>query len=213
MSSSKQQKGTKWFVRVTAPHSHCEAKVKMLCESIDVKCAAIGYHIGAKTKKPHIHIAVEMLTELQKQSMDVRLKKLFEVKGADYSNKPWDGSLKALSYLYHDKDGTVVFHKMDLTESQMDEIRRTVDVYADIVHAAKEKASTRIPDKIVEMMGGEQWRIDQVVRRIYQGVRNKEWYDPGPMMDRYVREILLRSSGETDYVDYFTMQFIAKFDR
>lgn len=194
-------KSTMWFVRITAPHEHCDTKLKIVKEWIDVSSMAIGYHIGEKTQKPHIHIALKMGKELQKQSVDVRFKTLFGVKGSDYSSKVWDGDHKVLSYLYHDKSGRVEFYKMELTESEKATIQTTSDVYAEIVKTAKAKASTRIPDRILEEMGDTQWSEKQIITRIYQGVRSTEWYDPGHMLDRYVNEILLRSSGPIDYVE------------
>lgn len=203
---SKQSRSTKWFIRITAPHDHCRTKLADVLTWVDHKCSAVGYHIGKKTQKPHIHIAMEMLTDLQKQSLDTRLKKLFDVKGSDYSSKAWDGSHKALSYLYHDKEGKVEYHKMELSDEEKKEIETTVAVYNEIVTTAKEKASTRIPDRILEEMGKDQWDELRVIKRIYQGVRAREWYDPGPMMDRYINEILCRSSGERDYVNELAEQ-------
>lgn len=210
---SKQVKSTKWFVRITAPHEHCGVKLDEVKGWVDLVGYAVGYHVGAKTSKPHIHLALIMHSELQRQSIDVRLKKLFGVKGSDYSSKVWDGSHKALSYLYHDVSGKVEMFRMTLTKEEEEEIARTVSVYSDIVTTAKAKASTRIPDRILEEMGSDQWSERQIIHRIYMGVRAREWYDPGHMIDRYVNEILLRSSGDIDYVSVLTEQLIAKRSR
>lgn len=205
---SKQVTSTLWFVRITAPHSHCETKLKEMCEWIDLSGYAVGYHVGAKTAKPHIHLVITMLKTLQRQSLDVRLKKLFEVKGSDYSSKVWDGNHKALSYLYHDVAGKVEYFRMTLSPEELAAVKHTADTYREIVTEAKTKASTRIPDRILEEMGGDVWTERQIITRIYQGVRNRDWYDPGPLLDRYVNEIMLRSDEEN--VKYFTELAVAR---
>lgn len=208
-------KSDKWFIRITAPWSHIETKILELQGWIDFKSYAIGYHIGNKTKKPHAHIAIIMAKELQQQSMNVRIKKVFDVSKSDFASKVWDGSNKVLSYLYHDKEGKVEFHKMDLTPEQVAAIKQVAEVYEGIVTDAKEKASTRIPDKVLQVIAdsGKTWSPREIARYIYSEVSKGTWHSPGPMMDRYVEEILVRQTGGDEYVDYLTDKFMAKWAR
>jgi len=104
-----QASGSHWFIRITGPHEFIETKLKLMKEWIDIKRMAIGYHIGNKTGKEHIHIALELLKAIQQQSINKRIKTLFNVTGSDYSSKLWDGSNKVLSYLYHDEKGKVEY--------------------------------------------------------------------------------------------------------
>jgi len=199
---------TSWFIRITAPHSHLRTKVNELKENIDVVKMAIGYHTGSKTNKEHVHIALQLMTGLQQQSINKRIKKLFEVSGADYSSKIWDGSYKVLSYLYHDETGTVEYHKFDISPEQMAEIKRTHEVYKEIVQTAKAKASTRIPERILLEIeeSGEKWHIRRILTRILTGVKNNEWYPPGPQMERIVQEIRIKQDPESaipELVDYY----------
>lgn len=201
-----------WFLRITAPHSHNEAKLKLLKESVDVKRMAIGFHVGNKTKKEHIHIALELYKPVQQQSVNKRIKKLFEVKGADYSSKTWDGSHKVLSYLYHDESGKVEYFKMELTPDEMSEIQRTREVYKEIVQTAKAKAATRIPERILDEIKetGEVWTMRQIIRRILEGVNKNEWYPPGIQMERIVQEIRIKQDPETaiaELTDYYMERF------
>lgn len=210
MPSTKES--SQWFVRVTAPHSHNESKLKVLKESIDVKRMAIGFHTGNKTKKEHIHIAIEFHKSIQQQSVNKRIKKLFEVGGADYSSKMWDGSHKVLSYLYHDEKGRVEFHNMGLTSEELALIETTKEVYKDIVQTAKAKASNRIPDRILEEIKqlDEVWTMRQIITRILIGVRDDEWYPPGIQMERIVQEIRIKQDPDraiNDLTEYYMLKF------
>lgn len=207
------KESTKWFIRITAPWEHIETKVKKVQEWIDLSGYAIGYHIGTKTGKAHAHIALAMLKSLQQQSINKRLKDVFGVKGADYSSKVWDGSLKAISYLQHDPSGKVEFHRWELSEAEKAEVQTLATVYSSIVEDAKDKASTRIPDRVLEAIeaSGSTWSPTQIARHIYEGVREKKWYSPGQLMSRYVEEILVRQKGGEEYIDYLTDRFMEKW--
>lgn len=197
-------KSMNWFVRITAPWLMLEPKVNEVKSWIDVSGVAVGYHIGGKTKKEHVHLAISMCKELQKQSIDVRFKKLFGVKGADYSSKIWDGSDKVLSYLYHDPKGKIEYHKMELSAERLDAIKKTADVYSDIVKTAKDKASTRIPDQCLEAIkaSGEEWTDRKIAKFIISGIAQGKWYNPGMFqIEKYVQEVALRQNPTGDYVD------------
>lgn len=213
----KSDKSTKWFIRITAPWEHLEAKYKLMREWVDHTCSAIGYHIGSKTGKPHCHIVLEMRTELQKQSLDVRTKKLFGVKGADYTSKIWDGNKKAMSYLYHDKAGKVEIN-MDLSEEDRNEIQRLVVVYDNIVSTAKAKASYKCVDVVLEAIkeSGRCWTTREIARYIFSGVREGKWHPPGSMMARYVDEIRIKQGSDEDAaaaIDAMTSAFLSSYER
>lgn len=206
------KESAQWFIRITAPHTLLEAKVREMKEWIDIKRMAIGYHTGNRTGKEHIHIAIELLKALQQQSINKRVKKLFGVTGSDYSSKIWDGSHKVLSYLYHDEKGKVEYFKMELTPEELTEIQRTHEVYKEIVTTAKQKASNRIPERILEEIkeGGEKWSMRQIIRRILEGVNKDEWYPPGQMMERYVQEIMIKQNPE-DAIPALTDYYVNRF--
>lgn len=206
-----------WFVRITGPHEYLETKIKKLQEWIDLSHYAVGFHTGKKTQKQHIHIVLALNGELQQQSLNARCKKLFDVKGSDYSSKVWDGSHKAISYLYHEPGAKIDYFRFSLSPTELEEIQRVAQVYNEIVLDKKEKASTRIPDRVLEEItqSGRQWNIRQIVSRVYLGVRTGDWYSPGHMMTRYVEEILLRQkpTGDADYLEFLTDTFCTKFIR
>lgn len=200
-------KSPNWFIRITAPHELLRTKLNEVKSWLDLKEMAIGFHKGEKTKKEHIHIALKMTIELQQQSMNARMKKIFGVERADYSSKVWDGSLKAISYLYHDETGSVEFYKMELTEDQKKEISDTVQIYKQITINAKLKASNRMPERIIEEIkaSGEKWGLRKVIMRILDGVESNEWFPPGAMMEKYVQEILIKTDPDSKKVlcDYY----------
>lgn len=213
----KSDKSTKWCIRVTAPWEHCEIKYKAIREWIDHRSSAIGYHIGGKTGKAHCHIVIEMSAELQKQSLDVRVKKLFDVKGADYSSKIWDGNKKALSYLYHDKSGKVEIN-MEMTDEEKKEVENLVVVYDEIVTTAKGKASYKCVDVVLEAIkeSGETWEARKIARYIFSGVREGKWHPPGSMMERYVDEILIKQGNDSDayrVIDAMTDAFMRRYEK
>ena len=67
-------KSSKWFIRITSPWDHIRSKVSTIQGWIDYESMMIGYHHGDKRGAPHAHFCLVMKTELQKQSIDVRMK-------------------------------------------------------------------------------------------------------------------------------------------
>lgn len=215
----KSDKSTKWFIRVTAPWEHIEIKYKAMREWIDFNSSAIGYHIGSKTKKPHAHIALILNTDLQKQSVDVRCKKLFDVKGSDYSSKPWDGCKKALSYLYHDKAGKVDMG-IELSDEEKKEVESLVTVYNEIVTTAKAKASNRMVDYVLDAIkeSGEIWSDRRIYEYMAKAIAEEKFHSVGQLrMECYLDDILLRQSKDALYiestVDHMADKFFARYRR
>lgn len=215
----KSDRSSRWFVRVTAPWEYIEQKCKALCEMVDYNSSAVGYHIGNKTKKPHAHLAIIMNTELQKQSFDVRMKKIFELKGTDYSSKPWDGCKKALSYLYHDKAGKVDMGIV-LSEDEKKEISDLVVVYADIVTTAKAKASNKLTDYVLDAIkdSKEIWSKKRIYEYMLKAIASNKFHSPGQMrMECYIDDIILRQSADPLYleatIDSMSHKFFLRYDR
>lgn len=213
----KSDKSTQWFVRITAPWEHIETKYKLVREWIDHISSAIGYHHGTKTGKAHAHIVIQLRSELQKQSLDTRFKKMFDVKGSDYSSKIWDGSKKAISYLYHDPAGKVEVN-IPLTDVEIKEIESLRTVYEEIVTTAKAKASYKCVDVVLEAIkeSGRTWKAREIVTYIFTGVRAGKWHPPGSMMERYVDEIRIKQGSDVDafhVIDGMVNSFMQKYER
>lgn len=214
----KSDKSSCWFIRITAPWEHIEAKYKIMLGWIDYTNSAIGYHHGAKTKKAHAHIVIKLRSELQKQSLDTRCKKLFDVKGSDYSSKLWDGSKKAISYLYHDKEGKVEIN-MPLTDEEKKEVENLVIVYDEIVTTAKAKASYKCVDDILDAIkvSGKTWTNREILTYLYAGIRGCKWHSPGSMMlERYLDEIRIKQGSEEDSeyaIESMVTSFLTRYEK
>lgn len=197
---AKLERSDKWFIRITSPWTLLESKVAEMKGWIDVVSMATAYHVGAKTEKEHVHIVLTMSKDLQKQSIAERIKKTFGVKGNGMlSIKVWDGDLKVYAYLRHDEKGKIDYYKLTFSEEEEKAIQSTNLIFKDIVKNAKEKATTRIPDRILEEMGGERWTRTKIIRRILEGVKRSEWYPPGPRMEAIVQEVWIKS--DPDAID------------
>lgn len=179
-------------------------------EWIDISGMAIAYHTGTRTEKEHIHIALTMMKSLQRQSIADRIKKLYGVKGNEQlSIKTWDGDLKVYAYMRHD-ESEVEYFKITLTPDQEERINQTNLIYTDIKKEAKQKASNRIPDRIIAEMAGSTWKPKAIIRRILVGVREGEWYPPGHQMERYVQEIMIKTN--KDAVDLLTDYYYERYN-
>lgn len=193
-------KSTKWYVRITAPHEHCENKLRDVKGWIDYEASMVGFHIGGKTGKPHIHIALKMKTELQKQSIDARFKKLFDVKGADYSSKIWDGDNKALSYMYHDEGGRVI-SDLGLSEAEIADLKRMNAIVQEQVKVAKEKASYKCVEYVLEKIreSGYTWTAYEIGWCIQQAIYSGRIHEPGDyQLERFINEILCKQCTSED---------------
>lgn len=207
---AKQERSDKWFIRITSPWTLLEPKINEMKEWIDIKHMITAFHKGSKSEKEHIHIALQMEKSLQKQSIADRIKKLYGVKGNEQlSIKVWDGDLKVIAYMRHDKTKPLDYFKITLTDEQEKYINDIDTVYIDIVKKAKEKAATRIVDKIIEEMAGSKWKPRAIIRRILIGVKNGEWYPPGQMMERYLQEIMIKT--DPDAVDSLTDYYMDRY--
>lgn len=184
-------KSNKWFIRITAPWDHIRPQLETMKGWIDYKGMMVGLHHGDKRGAPHAHIVLELTSELQKQSIDVRCKKLFGVSGAQYSSKAWDGDKKALSYLYHDKEGLVI----DFMGLSPEEIKELVEINKQVqkvVEVNKGKASHKVVDYVLSKanIGWSRWDIGECILR---AVAHGEFYDPGDFaLERYINEIELK---------------------
>lgn len=208
MGKSQQVASALWFIRITAPHEHCEAKITNVREWIDFSGAMVGYHIGAKTEKPHIHIALSIKSPVQQQSMGSRIRKVFGVKGAsEYSIKVWDGNPNALSYLYHDAEGKVVDYGFNFTPEFITRLKETNTIIQEQVKQAKEKAGFKVVDYVMDKIAEDReknesehlWTKQEICECIIEAVYNKQFYYPGDFaLGKYIMEIEIKQTRKVD---------------
>lgn len=194
-------KSRQWFIRITAPWEFIEGKLNDIEAKIWYDGMMIGYHIGDKGGAPHAHIALKIKSELQKQSIDKCLKEVFNiVNRTTYSSKVWDGDNKALSYLYHDPKGRVD-NRMRLSDIEIDDLRRNCALVQAAVKVAKEKASNKLIDYVIERYD-RLWTRWDIASCILRAVAEGKFHDPGDYnLERYVNEIELRCAHKEELED------------
>lgn len=195
-----KQKYSHFFFRITAPWEHIENKVKTIFEWIDYSGCMIAYHIGQKTEKPHAHIALVLKSLLQKESLDVRIKPLFGVKGSDYSSKPWDKDPQALRYGFHDPKGKVVNH-LGLTEAEITQLKAESVIATQAKEDAKKRASNRLPDYILEKIksSGDIWTQEEIAYEMFKAVYEGLFHNPANThFENYINEVMIKQSRNED---------------
>jgi len=176
MSRARDNKSTQWFVRITYPKAECKAKLDVVVPW--AKTILALSHVGEKNEREHIHIAIEFTSEIAKQTMDVRFKKLFPVKGPDYSSKIWDGNVDALSYMFHDAQHEVLANKghSDDDIQRYKELHKKVDA---VVQQNKLRAPGRKVDLLLEKFAGEIPTRREIGIEFLRMIRSGEMYEPG----------------------------------
>lgn len=185
-----------WFIRIDGPHEHLRNKLSDVSGWIDYNGMCWALHNGVNNKEnPHVHICLKLSSCIQKQSLDTRIKKLFGVKGAEYSSVVWDLKDEALQYLFHEDEECEWFNGLQLDPDRISTLKLNCKIVKDAVEKAKEKASHRVVDKILDLIAksGNKWSAYDIGFEIQKMVWRKESYDPGNfMLERYIYEILAK---------------------
>lgn len=196
--------GFAWFVRVTLPHTIIAEKMKQVLGWIDlVRVLAIG-HKGDKTEKEHVHILLHLSKELQKQSLDVRLKNVFGVKGADYSSKPWDGKDSAGGYMFHDVNYVVLGNK-NFSDTDIQRYQKLNDDTQKVIAINKERGGNKSVEAVLEIFKGcRNATADEIGKEFLRRVRDGHMYDPGDWKLRsMIEEVRMKlCEGEEDFNNY-----------
>lgn len=185
---------TMWFVRVTKSHAESIDLVNsfVMMRSPD-RLLCIG-HVGDKTEKEHIHMALKLQKSCQKQSVDVAIKKLFAVSGADYSSKVWDGREDACSYMFHDDNYKLICSKGFTTED-LERFKAAHAKVAEVVEINKERGAKRVVDRVVKYYRDQQCipTRERICGHFLRMIRDGEMYEPGDYgLKKYVEEVLCK---------------------
>jgi len=175
---------------------------------IDVSGILATYHIGAKKENPHTHFIIDMTTTLQKQSFDIRIKKIFDIetskaKANCWSSKPWDGKYGegAGSYLFHEEpDGDPIIQKGFSNEDVrvFREAAKTVDR---VLKMNSEKASTKLVDAAVAEFSKD--KDDFISERdvgmfmCKRCIDGSNYYPGTFVLKKYIEEAMLKLKGES----------------
>lgn len=205
---SKSQKSKTWFVRLDGAEEYLRQKCGELATWIDVKAVLAVYHVGGSKENPHIHALIELSSELQKQSFDKRVKKLYGIeKRSQYSTKVWDGvrDAGASSYVFHETEAKVVFNK-GWTDVELEAAKASCAAVQKVVALNKERASTKLVDKAVEHFNGQAPTRYEILSWMLHECREGNSYYPGTfMLKKYVEEVQLKLTDKHDF-DQFVLE-------
>lgn len=199
-----------WFVRVDGVESFLRQKCGELSRWIDVSICHGVYHAGASKENPHTHIIIKLLGSLQKQSFDIRIKKLFEVeKRSQYSTKLWDGNYGegAGSYLYHESNDSPVLCSKGLTELHIQQFKDANASVQKVVALNKAKANTKLIDFAMEEFQNASWNNYDMEKDIFMYMLKRckdglNYYPGDGLLKRYVQEVHLKLCPDQNFEGY-----------
>lgn len=181
-----------WFCRITLPHSIITEKISKLSEWIDLVNVLCLLHTGDKTEKEHCHFTITLTSELQKQAFDKRVRLIFDVKGADYSSKPWDGESSANSYMFHDPTFSIVLNKGYTSDDITSFITANAQVQK-IVAINQSRGPGKIVQSVVQQLQGTLPDKIQIGTILLEKIRDGEMYEPGNYkLAQLIEEIYLK---------------------
>ena len=181
-----------WFVRITHPHELLKLKTPTVLGWIDLLQILFIGHTGDKTEKEHGHMVIKLKGPLQKQSLDVRLKTLFNVKGADYSSKPWDGADGACGYMFHDTK-YVLLANVGFSDSDIQRFQDLNTKTQEVIAVNKEKGGNKNIEAVLEIFKDCKPTRTEIAKQFLRRVRDGKMYDPGDWKLRsMVEEITMK---------------------
>lgn len=201
----KADKSFNWFVRVDVDKLGGIACAGIMIQWIDLKRLLMVHHMGEKKDNPHVHFVIELKSELQKQSLDTRLKKVFTIeKRSQYSSKIWNGDDECCSYMFHEPNADIL-HNQGFTEDEINRFRAINDSVQKVIAINKDKASCRAPERAVahfaDSSPGRREVLEWFLNEIHEGLM----YDPGDFrLATYVEEVVNKCTAKADwgwYVD------------
>lgn len=187
-----------WFIRVTLSHEHLLSLSPSLMSWVDLEKVLFIGHTGNKTEKEHGHMLLVLRNELQKQSVDVRLKNLFHVKRADYSSKPWDLADGAGGYMFHDRKFILICNK-GFTDEDIERYKQLNEKTQAVIEINKERGANKNTEAILEIFKGEKPTRQEIGVEILRRVRSGQLYDPGDWkLKSMVEEITMKLCASED---------------
>lgn len=169
------------------------------------RCLMVG-HVGLKTEKEHVHCIIELSKVLQKQSLDVRLKSVFGVSGADYSSKLWDGNMEhgAGSYMYHDPSATEIYNK-GFSDDDIKLFRQCNQQIQEVVEENKSRASGRCVERTLKTISesNRQWTRRDIAYQLLSDIRDDKMYECGDfVLKKYIEEIYMKQLSDKQWDSY-----------
>lgn len=142
-------------VRIDAREGY-HAKIAMMITQKDYEAMIGVKHLGQTGENPHYHLVIQ--TNVKNDAIRKRFKQIFtEGKGNGHmSIKVWDGSIDAISYLFHETEQCEVVVRKNISDELLEKAKsRNRDVQEE-VKKAKDKASWKLEEVIFEELKGNQ---------------------------------------------------------
>jgi len=193
-----------WFVRITKPHDQLKERFAQIATWVDLHSVLFIGHNANKAENAHGHMLVRLNSELQKQSLDVRIKSIFDVKGSDYSSKPWDLQDGAGGYMFHDIDYVMLGNKgfsVETIQRYQDLNKKTQEVIA----VSKNKGNGRNVEAVLESFAGQAKPTrHEVAIAFLRRIKDGDMYEPGDFkLKAMVEEVMIKlCANESQFLDY-----------
>lgn len=206
-------KSNKWFVRVDGNKEFLEQKLKELKGAIDTEKILGLYHLGEKSDNPHCHFVITTSTEIQQQSFNIRVKKLFAIeKKSQFSVKVWNGEDGACSYMFHECNEVILINK-GYSDDDISKFRELNSKVQEVIAINKQRGG-RVVDKLLERYGDDTPSRREILNDMLEMVRDGEMYEPGDyQLMKYVEEVYLKTTGKVDFEEYVEERYRKLFLR
>jgi len=166
-----------YCMRVDALDGYAD-KLPLLTACQDYRSLIAVRHKGNKGENPHYHLVVQ--TGIAGQAFRVRMRKIFDQGSGNghMSIKPWDGSIDAIAYLFHEDENTAVLVQHNISDETVAQAKERNRAVTTMVNASKAKAA---------------WHLESVV---YEDLKGK----PCPPEDRIGQQLILAALRNGKYV-------------
>lgn len=198
-----------WFVRIDGAKDVMTSKLQQILGWVDCKRLLSAHHVGDKKENPHIHMCLSLSSQLQKQSLDTRLKKVFEWETSrQYSSKPWDGADAACSYLFHESTADVIANR-GFTDIDIQRFKLLNENVQKVVAVNKERGTNRVVERVLTEIGPGHNRRD-ILTILITMIRAGEMYEPGDFrLKTIIEEIYCKSRNNEDMDNYIYERYHA----
>lgn len=182
---------------------------------VDYKDVLIVSHSGRTGENIHYHICVS--TTLKSQALRKRLKVVFTLgKGNGHmSLKDWDGNEKALSYMFHEDEATIIYNKTYST----DDISRFKEINATVQADIKNNSPNTIVSKVVTdlLENPKRYRDHKSIFFAISTIiyENGDFFPNKFQMDRWITKVqmLLCQDDEFSRRRFFEMKYNEMYDK
>lgn len=189
---------------------HLEAKLKVLKDNIDVEELLAFFHVGERSENPHCHFVLKTRSEIQKQSIAERMKKLFVIEGekarSQYAIDVWDGTKDggAVAYMFHEENAPMLINK-GFSDQDLDRARMANEAVKKVVAVNKDRASQKLVERALEHFKDSSWKPDkkEILCFMLKEIKAGKAYFPGSYrLKSFVEEVGLKLTHDDNMEEY-----------